>query len=101
VELENVLARYPGVEAAAIVPYADERLGERCCAVLVFSGDAPPTIESLRVFLTENGLATFKAPERLIFLDQLPRTPSGKVAKQELKALASAPPATREPRDNE
>jgi cyclohexanecarboxylate-CoA ligase len=95
VELENVILGHPGVSAAAVVPYPDERLGERCCAVLVFSGEERPTIESLRVFLAEQGLATFKAPERLLFLDQLPRTPSGKVAKQELKPLAAASPATR------
>jgi cyclohexanecarboxylate-CoA ligase len=89
-ELEHALMQYPNVTEAAVVPYADDRLGERCCALLVVTEvDQRPTLELLRRFLSDYGLASFKAPERLLFLDELPKTATGKVAKQELKALVA------------
>jgi acyl-CoA synthetase (AMP-forming)/AMP-acid ligase II len=94
-EIEELLADHPGVAAVAVVGYPDARLGERCCAVLVPAvGAAAPTLDSLCSFLRQRGVATYKLPERLHLVDELPMTPTGKVKKADLRALVAHPPPT-------
>jgi acyl-CoA synthetase (AMP-forming)/AMP-acid ligase II len=89
-EIEELLADHPGVAAVAIVGYPDARLGERCCAVVVPAASAAaPALDSLCSFLRDQGVATFKLPERLHLVDALPMTPTGKVKKAELRALVA------------
>jgi acyl-CoA synthetase (AMP-forming)/AMP-acid ligase II len=80
VEVEDHVRRHPAVRDVAVVGTPDERLGERICAVIVPDGEAP-TVEELGRFLGELGLARQKHPERIIVLDALPLTPTGKVQK--------------------
>jgi cyclohexanecarboxylate-CoA ligase len=80
VEVEAALLRHPKVRDIAVIGYPDERLGERACAVIVPDG-TPPTLDDLRAHLTELGMAKHYWPERLEFIDELPKTPSGKVQK--------------------
>lgn len=88
-EVETVLIRHPRVAAVALVPVPDERLGERVCAVVVPAGEAPELADLTR-FLTQEGLAKFKFPERLVVVDELPTNPGGKVDKLRLQSLVTA-----------
>jgi DNA-binding GntR family transcriptional regulator len=87
-EIEDLLTDHPGIASVAVVGYPDERLGERCCAVVVPTiAAAAPTLEDLCSFLRQRGAAKFKLPERLHLVEALPLTATGKVKKTELRAL--------------
>jgi cyclohexanecarboxylate-CoA ligase len=94
IEIENVLFAHPQVKEVAVVGYADERLGERACAMIVSEGEAP-TLAELRTYLAGQGMAKQYWPERLEVRPELPRTPSGKIQKfklrDELKDLVGKP----------
>jgi acyl-CoA synthetase (AMP-forming)/AMP-acid ligase II len=86
-EVEELLVRMPGVAEVAVVAAPDARLGEHACAFLrVLPGADPPDLASVRAHLEAAGLARPKWPEELRPVDALPRTPSGKVKKFELRA---------------
>ena len=75
---EFTMARTTGAESTeACVP--DEVLGERACAVVVPRPEAAVTLEEIVAYLREEGIATFKLPERLEIRDELPRNPLGKI----------------------
>ncbi|MDA8356327.1 MAG: AMP-binding protein [Actinomycetota bacterium] len=81
-EVEQILAHMDGVAEVAVVAAPDERLGEHGCAFFRMQADArPPALEDIRSHLQEAGLARQKWPEELRVVDELPRTPSGKVQK--------------------
>lgn len=88
VEIEGLLSKHPAVMMASIVGYPDERLGERACAFVVLRAGQILTIESLRIFMDASKVAKQYWPEKLIVVDQMPSTPSGKVQKFKLKELA-------------
>lgn len=79
--VENVLYEHPDVEAVALVAVPDPRLQERACACLVLKAGASLTFEDMQTFLASKGVATQYWPEKLVMLDELPKTPSGKVQK--------------------
>ncbi len=85
-EVEDVLRELPGVREAAVVGVADERWGERICAAIVADSGAAPSPDALTAGCRER-LAGFKTPRRFAFVDELPRTASGKVRKDELRRL--------------
>ena len=86
VEVEDLVLRLSGVAEVRVVAEPDPRLGERAAAVvLVRDGMAPPTIETVREHLAAAGLARQKWPEAIYLVDELPRTPSGKVQKFRLR----------------
>jgi cyclohexanecarboxylate-CoA ligase len=85
-EIEDILIGHPGVAEIAIVGLPDTRTGERACAVIVPSGQSPPDVASLRSFLQDQGVATFKAPEQVVIWEQLPRNDAGKVLKHQIQA---------------
>ncbi|MFW6773615.1 (2,3-dihydroxybenzoyl)adenylate synthase [Nocardioides sp. CPCC 205120] len=95
-EVELVLLRHPAVAAAAVVAMPDERLGERTCAFLVAT-DAPVGLPDVRHHLAEIGLAKFKWPERLEWVDRLPTTAVGKLDKKRLAAEIAARVAAERP----
>ncbi|WP_216695268.1 AMP-binding protein [Dietzia psychralcaliphila] len=80
VEVENALYDHPKVHEVAVVPYPDERLGEKVCAVVVPEGEAPD-LDELVAHLEAAGLAKPMWPQRLVVIDSMPRTPSGKIQK--------------------
>ncbi|QBX56419.1 cyclohexanecarboxylate-CoA ligase [Nocardioides seonyuensis] len=90
--VENVLYEHPDVEAVAVVGVPDPRLQERACACLVLkSGAEPLTFAGLQEFLATKGVAKQYWPERLVLLDDFPKTPSGKIQKFALRSeVASA-----------
>lgn len=84
-EVERVLAEIDGVAEAAVVGVADDRTGEAVKAVLVRAPGSALTEEEVRAHCTLR-LARFKAPSVIAFVDELPRTPTGKVARRQLAA---------------
>ena len=86
-EIEELLARHPAIERAAIVAMPDERLGERCCAFIVLTaGAAPLDVAALRAYLSALGVAKFKYPERVEIRAELPMTSVTKLNKAALRA---------------
>jgi len=85
-EVEAVLLEHPAVAAVAVVPSADELLGEVGVAVVVpRRGAAPPSLEDLRGFAAGR-LAAYKLPERLTIVDELPLTSMDKLDRRTLRA---------------
>jgi acyl-CoA synthetase len=85
-EIEEVLVRIAGVAEAAVVAAPDDRLGEHACAFVRLTEEAPPLdLAHVRTALESAGLARQKWPEELRVVSELPRTPSGKVKKFELR----------------
>jgi acyl-CoA synthetase (AMP-forming)/AMP-acid ligase II len=82
-EIEELILRHDAVVDVAVIPIADERLGEDVCAVIV-TGDSRPADAELIAFLRDQKIAVQKLPRRIERVDELPRTASGKVRKQEL-----------------
>jgi len=87
VEVEALLYRHPDVAQAAIVAYPDERLGERACAVVVTKPGASLELPALIEFLKSQKIAVQYLPERLVVLDAMPATPSGKIQKFKLREM--------------
>jgi non-ribosomal peptide synthetase component E (peptide arylation enzyme) len=83
-EIEELLALFPEVERAAVVGLPDDRLGERMCACVVLHRGARLDLETTVDRLKEQGLATYKLPERLEVVERIPTTASGKITKHEL-----------------
>jgi 2-furoate---CoA ligase len=84
VEVEEVLARAPGVGEVAVVGAPDDRLGQRIVAYVVADGDV--TEEQLDAFcLASDALARFKRPREYRFVPELPKSPSGKILRRMLR----------------
>ncbi|MBF5005397.1 cyclohexanecarboxylate-CoA ligase [Diaphorobacter caeni] len=94
VEIESLLYRHPDIQHAAIVAYADARLGERACAVVVPREGATLNLEDLRIFLQNERVALQYIPERLHIVTQMPATPSGKIQKFKLREWIQGQNAT-------
>jgi acyl-CoA synthetase (AMP-forming)/AMP-acid ligase II len=86
-EIEDMLSEFPEVRQVAVVALPDERLGERGCACVVPNPDRTLDFDTMVARLRSAGLATYKLPERLVLLDALPVTASGKVQKHEILRL--------------
>lgn len=91
-EIEDVLLRHPSVIDAAAVAVPDSMLGERIC-VFVISRDPLLGASELKRFARESGIATFKVPDRIQFVDGFPETGVGKTSRKALRlALRTAYP---------
>jgi non-ribosomal peptide synthetase component E (peptide arylation enzyme) len=77
-EVEEILYTHPKVLHAAMVGVADPRLGERNCLCVVPKNGAAVSLAEFTDFLRDQ-VATYKLPERLEVLDELPFTPTGKI----------------------
>jgi cyclohexanecarboxylate-CoA ligase len=87
-EIEDHLFEHPLIADIGIVAYPDPILGERVCAVVVPSAGEAISLPAITHWLAARNIARQKLPEHLIVLDELPRTPSGKVQKYKLRELA-------------
>ena len=87
-EVETVIAQFPGVIEVAVFGIPDETWGETVCAVIVAAD--PIDVEQV-TWHCRQSLAGYKIPRRIVVQEaSLPRTPSGKVLKRDLReALAS------------
>ena len=89
-ELENVLAACPEVQEAAVIGVASEKWGETPLAIVVPAPGASPTAETLKAYCREN-LAGYKVPQLYELVESLPRNPSGKLLKPELRERFPGP----------
>ncbi len=89
-EIESVARRHPAVLDAQVVGVPSERLGEEIVAFVRLRPGRDVSPEELRRYLAEE-LAPFKVPREVRIVDTYPLTASGKVRKDELRAMAIAP----------
>ncbi|MGC3000513.1 (2,3-dihydroxybenzoyl)adenylate synthase [Streptomyces sp. G35A] len=92
-EVENVILGHPAVHDVSVVAVPDDYLGERTCAYVVLRRGAELRAAALRRFVRDRGLAAYKVPDRVDFVDALPRTGVGKISKKDLRTTAAAPAA--------
>ena len=96
VEVESVLAQHPRVAAVAVAAAPDEVRGDEVLACVVRRDPAPDEdLQQLAAHITQHALqqlAYYKAPGYVAFVDALPLTPSQKVQRAQLKALAASLP---------
>ena len=85
-ELEDVLIRHPAIKDVAIIGVPDPKYLETVCAVIVPKPGAHLTKEEVIRYSREH-LAGYKTPRHVVFVDELPRTPSGKVTKFKLREM--------------
>ncbi len=83
-EVEEALYTHPSVSEAAVVGLPDPQWGENVTAVVVLRPGMTAT-ESEIITTARNQLAGYKKPKRVIFVDELPKTVSGKIIKRELR----------------
>ncbi len=84
-EVESAIYEHPGVYEAAVFGVPNERLGEEVACVVQRKEGSDLSADGLRDFLADT-LAPFKVPSRIAFSDErLPRNPSGKILKRELR----------------
>ena len=83
-EVENALMGHEGIADVAVVGVPDDRWGEVGKAFVVPAGDTAPSAEEVIAFARER-LAGFKCPASVEFLEAIPRNPSGKILKRELR----------------
>ena len=83
-EVEDVLARVPGVREVAVVGAPDDRWGQRVVAVVV--AEQGVSAADLDAYCLASGsLARFKRPREYRFVDALPKSPSGKILRRRLR----------------
>jgi acyl-CoA synthetase (AMP-forming)/AMP-acid ligase II len=83
-EVEAVIQSHPSVEEAAVLGAPDVEWGQRVAAFVVLRPDAGLTAAELTEFCRQR-LASFKKPELIHFVPELPKNPMGKILRRELR----------------
>jgi len=83
-EVEDLLANHEAIDEAAVIGVEDEQFGQRLKAFVVVSPGADLDEAAVKDHVKQN-LARYKVPREVEFLDELPRNPTGKVLKRELR----------------
>lgn len=89
-ETEDVLYGHPAVRECAVVAAPDDRWGERVQAVVVLKTESTATEEEL-IQHCKSRLAGYKCPKKIVFWDELPKTPIGKILRREVKKYFAKP----------
>lgn len=89
-ELENVLTACPEVQEVAVIGVPSEKWGETPLAIIVPAAGTEPTTDSLKDYCREN-MAGYKVPQLYEFVETLPRNPSGKLLKVQLREQFPGP----------
>jgi fatty-acyl-CoA synthase len=85
-EIEELLVRHEAIDDAAAIGVPDQDFGQRLRAFVVPSPGATLSEDEVKAFVRDN-LARYKVPREVVFVDELPRNPSGKVLKRQLAEL--------------
>jgi acyl-CoA synthetase (AMP-forming)/AMP-acid ligase II len=89
-EVEDQLFTHPKVQDVAVIGLPDAERGEMVCAVVqTVEGEDRITMAEMAEFLKGQGLMVQKVPERLEFVEVIPRNPAGKILKQDLRTAYS------------
>jgi acyl-CoA synthetase (AMP-forming)/AMP-acid ligase II len=87
IEIEGMLSRHPRIATVAVVGQPDMRLGERAVIVAVPEAGERADLAELCAYLQREGLPKQRLPERLVYVDDLPRTGVGKVHRVRVKSM--------------
>ena len=88
-EIEDHLLAHENVFDAAVVSIPDDYLGERSCAFIIPRGEKPRSA-AIKAFMRTRGLADFKVPDQVVFVERFETTAVGKVSRKELRARLRA-----------
>ena len=94
-EVEDLLAGHEAIEEAAVIGVEDEKFGQRLKAFVVVRGGKSISEDDVKAYVKDN-LARYKTPRDVVFLDELPRNPTGKVLKRELEEAGEDGPQDAE-----
>lgn len=87
-EIEDLLTGHSGVIGVAVVGMPDPKLGEAvCCYLVPADAGCPLTLEEIKKYLLDAGLAIQKVPQRLEIVSELPMTATGKIQKHILRKM--------------
>jgi fatty-acyl-CoA synthase len=89
IEVEKTLAAHPDVAEASVMGVDDKDYGQRLAAFVVLEKDSEATADSLKQHVRDN-LANYKVPREIVVLDELPRSITGKILRNELKGHVGA-----------
>ncbi len=82
-EVENVILAHPAVTEVAVIGLPDEKWGETTCAIVVVNDEQ--VNEEMIIACCEEKLSRYKLPRKVIFVETIPRNPSGKILKRVLR----------------
>jgi len=88
-EVEEVIYQYPGIEEVAVIGLSDPKWIEIVAAVVVPKRGVTLNNMEIIAYCREK-LAGFKCPKKIVIADKLPKNPSGKILKRELKEKFNA-----------
>ncbi len=86
IEIENLLADHPDVLEVSVIGVPDDEFGQRLKAFVVPKPGREISGESLKDYVKQH-LARYKVPREVVFLEEIPRNPTGKVLKRVLREL--------------
>jgi fatty-acyl-CoA synthase len=86
-EVEELLSGHDAISEAAVIGVDDEKFGQRLKAFVVLRQGASLSEDDVKGYVRDN-LARYKSPREVVFLDELPRNPTGKVLKRELAKVS-------------
>jgi acyl-CoA synthetase (AMP-forming)/AMP-acid ligase II len=86
-EIENLMLAHPAIQSVAVIGIPDDRLGEVGMAFVILEDEPVATPDELIAWCRDH-MANYKAPRQVLIIDALPLNATGKVVKDELRALA-------------
>ncbi|RZS35673.1 (2,3-dihydroxybenzoyl)adenylate synthase [Corticibacter populi] len=89
-EIEDQLLAHPQVFDATVVSIPDEYLGERSCAFIIPKAGETPRSPDIKRWMRERGVAAFKVPDQIVFVDSFDTTAVGKTSRKELRTRLRA-----------